>query len=161
MEPTWESVTGAFCAYIVYNRWLLRGTAADDRGRVSSVCARGRKDSRGTVHGADRVHVPDRCGRGRRGLHAPRWRLRWRRVRHGGRLRGRRLHAPARHAAVAGHADQEQEAAGEPGKFADHGFRAIGRRTESHAEESQLSQRPLRRIIKQLQTRRRLRQYII
>lgn len=148
MEPTWESVTGAFCAFIVYNRWLLCGTAADDRGRVSSVCSRGRKDSRGTVHGTDRVHVPDGCCGGRRGLRAPRSCLRWR-VRHGGgRLRGRWLHASARHAAVARHADQEQKAAGELGKFADHGFRAIGRRTESHAEESQLSQRPMRWIEK-------------
>lgn len=110
---------------------------------MSGVRARGREDSRGTVYGADRVHIPDRGRGGRRGLlHAARGRLR--RVRPDERrVRDRRLHTPARHAAAAGHADQEQEDAGKLGQLADHGLRALGRRAKGHAEKSQLSQRPV------------------
>lgn len=74
--------------------------AADDRGRVSRVRARCRENSRGTVHGADRVYVPHG------GLYP-------RPVRAAGRLLAdRRLHTPACHAAVAGHADPQPPAAG-------------------------------------------------
>lgn len=109
--PRRKSVTEAY-VYISY-RWLLRGTAADDRRRVSGVCEGCRENSWGTVHGTDCVHVSN-CGRC--------WRLhpaRGRRKRHLWRFRSIDdhicswwLHAPARHATITGHADQEQEIVG-------------------------------------------------
>jgi len=125
-------------------RWLLlRETTADDRGRVSGVRACGPKDGRRTVHGTDRVHVPDGGG-GLRSAGGLRRLLR--RFRSDGRTSRRRLHAAAtRHAVIAGHADQEPETVGGPGQHADRGSGcARVRRTKVHAEKSQLPQRPIR-----------------